>query len=89
MTGTTCSHAATAIFTPVECLPKAFHLLPVRPALFRLRSGGGIIRVLTTSGGLFVLRLRGPALRQSSRLRGFRPTAHVSSCHASHLGLLG
>ena len=68
MTGATCSHAATAIFTPVECLPKAFHLLPVRPALFRLRSGGGIIRVLTTSGGLFVLRLSGPALRRSSRL---------------------
>ena len=32
-------------------------------------------------GGLFVLRLSGPALRQWSRLWGLGPTAHVSSCH--------
>lgn len=65
-TGNTWSHAAAAIFTAVEWLPKAFHPLPVRPAFFRLSSGGGIIRVLETSRGLFAVRRSGPSLRQSS-----------------------
>lgn len=40
MTGSTWSHAAAAIFTAMECLSTAFHPLPVRPASFRLCSGG-------------------------------------------------
>lgn len=67
MTGNTWSHAADAIFTAMECLPKVFHLLPVRPALFRLPYGGGIIRVLKTAGGVFVLRLSSPSFRHTSR----------------------
>lgn len=91
MTGSPWSHAAAAIFTAMERLPKAFHLLPARPALFRPCSGGGTIRVLETSRGLFVWPPSSPSLRQPSRPRvSFRPySADVVLWFAGHLGALG
>lgn len=91
MTGSTWSHAAAAIFTALERLPTAFHLLPARPALFRLCwggvAGGGIGAGVGSSGSshprevrLFGDSAAPPSRCCHARCEALGDTAQASFC---------